>query len=116
MVLSESEQLRFNLAKSKLERKRQLLELDRLEKQASGSKQLLRDKAIRSRNVRIARPMPQQEYSSGQNVLREIFRGEQTFGTGQNLPNTDEQMLRKGGGLIKNGDFSRRTARMFGLR
>lgn len=115
MVLSESEQLRFNLAKSKLERKRQLLELDRLEKQASGSKQLLREKAIRSRNVRIARPMPQQEYSSGQNVLREIFRGEQTFGTGQNLPQMNGALI-SGGGIIKNGDRERRTARMFGLR
>jgi len=64
-----------------------------------------------SRNLGVA-PMITKE----QRILRELFRGEQTFGTGNNLPNTDEQMLRKGGGLIKNGDVFRKTGRMFGLR
>lgn len=67
------------------------------------------------RNVKIAKPQFQQEYTNSQNVLREIFRGEQTFGTGQNLP-VINNTLTSGGGIIKNGDRERRTARMFGLR
>lgn len=72
-------------------------------------------KALKVKNTKVVKPRFQQEYTQSQNVLREIFRGEQTFGTGQNLP-VINNTLNSGGGIIKNGDRERRTARMFGLR
>jgi acyl-CoA reductase-like NAD-dependent aldehyde dehydrogenase len=59
----------------------------------------------------------QQEMTKGQAMLRELFgHGERTWGTGNNLPNTDEQILRSGGGIIKSQDYNRETGSMFGLR
>lgn len=53
--------------------------------------------------------------SQGQLMLQEMFNGEPTFGTGNNLP-VINKTLTSGGGIIKNGDYERRTGRMFGLR
>jgi len=49
-------------------------------------------------------------------MLKELFEGERTFGTGNNLPQINNA-LTSGGGLIRHDDmFERRTGRMFGLR
>ena len=57
----------------------------------------------------------QQTFSKEQGMLRELFAGPRTFGTGQNLPQLNNA-LTSGGGLINNGDYNRNTGRMFGLR
>lgn len=62
----------------------------------------------------IPRAQPTQQLSAAQNMLREMFRGEPTFGTGQNLPKLNGE-LRTGRGLINNGDGGD-TGRMFGVR
>jgi hypothetical protein len=53
--------------------------------------------------------------SPAQRMLNQMFVGERTFGTGQNLP-VMHGTLTTGQGLINNGDnFEKRTARMFGF-
>lgn len=56
-----------------------------------------------------------QQLSAGQRMLNDLFNGQPTFGTGNNLPIINHT-LNSGNGLIKTGDFERRTGRMFGLR
>ena len=63
------------------------------------------------KDIGIKRPL-----TAGQQILQELFGGSnQTWGTGQNLPKVDG-VLRTGEGLIKNGDYIKKTGRMFGLR
>jgi len=57
----------------------------------------------------------QQVLSKEQNMMQQLFAGERTFGTGRNLPDTSEQVLRSGGGLVNNGDTGE-TGNMFGVR
>ena len=66
-------------------------------------------------NIKQIQTRPQTVLSEGQAMLREIFNGEPTFGTGQNLP-VLHRTLTTGGGLIKNGDYQRETAGLFGFR
>ena len=51
--------------------------------------------------------------SYSQLVLKEMFNGDPTFGTGQNLPKINGT-LTSGGGLIKNGDLGE-TSKIFGF-
>jgi len=50
--------------------------------------------------------------SKEQNMLQEMFGGNDNWGTGKNLPKI-EGILRNGNGLIKNDDFGD-TAKLFG--
>ena len=53
--------------------------------------------------------------SKEQGVMNELFNGQRTFGTGQNLPKINHT-LTSGTGLIKHDDmYERRTAKMFGF-
>jgi hypothetical protein len=62
-----------------------------------------------------SRTLPTSGISKSQAMLRDIFSGEMTFGTGQNLPKVNGT-LTSGGGLIKHDDmYERRTANMFGF-
>jgi hypothetical protein len=60
--------------------------------------------------IQIQRPL-----SKGQLMLQEMFQGERTFGTGQNLPQFNRDLI-SGGGIIKSGDRERETAQLFGLK
>jgi hypothetical protein len=53
--------------------------------------------------------------SREQNMMQQLFAGERTFGTGRNLPDTSNRILRSGHGLINNGDYGQ-TGNMFGVR
>jgi len=57
---------------------------------------------------------PSQIISKEQNLLQQLFRGERTFGTGQNLPEINGA-LTSGNGLINSGDTGE-TGLMFGVR
>ena len=50
--------------------------------------------------------------SREQGILRDMFQGEPTFGTGRNLPVVTGRLI-TGGGIIKSGDRGE-TAAMFG--
>ena len=56
------------------------------------------------------------DFTAEQRFLQDTFASDEPFmfGTGRNLPQNNE-ILRSGGGLIKNGDFDKSTARMFGF-
>jgi len=58
-----------------------------------------------------------QTYSREQKLLRTMFGGRPFLvdPSDSNPPNIHGAMM-KGGGILKNGDYSRKTARMFGLR
>lgn len=56
-----------------------------------------------------------QELTKEQMILSELMGGgERTWGTGQNLPKLNRQLM-TGSGIIKSEDFNRETARCFGL-
>ena len=57
---------------------------------------------------------PERQLTNEQNMLNEMFNGNQTFGTGQNLPEING-ILRSGHGLIKNDD-NMETRKMFGFK
>ncbi len=57
---------------------------------------------------------PAPQLTKEQNMLHEMFGGEPTFGTGENLPKIDG-VLNSGHGLIKNDDYGE-TGSMFGFR
>jgi hypothetical protein len=65
-----------------------------------------------------ARKLPQiqigENLSREQRFLNDLFGGNRTFGTGNNLPKVDGVLI-TGGGLINNGDYGE-TATMFGMR
>ena len=52
------------------------------------------------------------QLSKEQDMLQEMFGGNDNWGTGRNLPR-NEGILRRGHGLIKNDDYGE-TASMFG--
>lgn len=52
--------------------------------------------------------------SREQEVLREMFDGEPTWGTGKDLPKIEGKLI-SGGGIINSGDVDRETAAMFGI-
>ena len=59
---------------------------------------------------------PQVVITKSQGMLNEILNDKgKLWGTGKNLPKLDNT-LNSGEGLIKNGDYTRKTGRMFGLR
>jgi hypothetical protein len=58
---------------------------------------------------------PKIELSEGQKMIKAVFSGSSSWGTGQNLPKVEGKLI-TGGGIIKNGDVTRKTARMFGLK
>lgn len=66
------------------------------------------------KGIRLVQRKPQFVMSQGQAMLNEMFNGEPTFGTGQNLPELNET-LTSGQGIIKSGDNTKATARMFGF-
>lgn len=81
----------------------------------------MRKPVIRSRSIPVSQiqssvPIRQemQLVSKEQRILQELFRGEPTWGTGNNLPKVNGILI-KGGGLIKNGDVYRQTGAMFGI-
>jgi len=58
----------------------------------------------------------QPHLSREQELLQQMFASDQKlWGTGRNLPQMNRS-LTSGGGLIKNGDFRKETASMFGIR
>ena len=78
-------------------------------------KDLAKAKIVKARfNPQQIMPV-QQTFSREQSMMRELFAGPRTFGTGQNLPQLNGA-LTSGGGLINNGDIYRETGGMFGLR
>lgn len=73
-------------------------------------------RTFKPQNVKFVQTLnPAPALSKEQNMLQEMFNGEQTFGTGQNLPEVNG-ILRSGGGLINNGDADGETGSMFGMR
>jgi len=72
-------------------------------------------KKIRSKIGFIQSLQPAPALSKEQDMLQELFNGEPTFGTGENLPKVSG-VLRTGHGLINNGDDYEETASMFGVR
>lgn len=49
-----------------------------------------------------------------QQMLQNLFHGEPTFGTGNNLPVINRRIT-SGGGIIKSGDINSETAGLFGF-
>ena len=109
-----------------LERQKSLKQLKKEEKEFEEAKKSKLRKFIerkpqqnfpvtRQRINFIQRLDPAPALSKEQDMLQELFNGERTFGTGNNLPNTDNKILRSGGGIINCGDEGA-TGEMFGLR
>ena len=94
-----------------------------IEKQTQDRKDLIKLRGLIRRNpskqnFRTPKVLGyQRPLTQGQEMLRQLFghNDEKLWGTGNNLPQVDG-VLRTGGGLVKNGDITRRTGRMFGLR
>jgi hypothetical protein len=73
-------------------------------------------KSFKPQNAKFIQTLqPAPALSREQDMLQELFNGEQTFGTGQNLPQMNGA-LTSGGGLINNGDDYGETGEMFGMR
>ena len=76
---------------------------------------LARKPTAKFRRLPIQRfQQPALQLTKEQNMLHEMFGGEPTFGTGENLPKIDG-VLNSGHGLIKNDDDGE-TGSMFGFR
>ncbi len=62
----------------------------------------------------IQKLQPAPALGKEQAMIQEIFNGESTLGDGECLPKV-EGILRRGGGIINNGDDYKETASMFGF-
>ena len=91
-------------------------ELNKIKRKEFVSQPPQRNFPVKRKQVRFIQTLqPAPALSREQDMLQELFNGERTFGTGNNLPKM-EGVLRSGGGLMNNGDVDSETASMFGYK
>lgn len=121
MVSKEEKELKEDLKKAGIKPKKtssfgvagtQVKEIGRV------SSKVLEKGALSGPGFKPTRPVAfDQTYSKEQSLLRSMFGGRPFLINPEesNPPNIHGAMM-KGGGILKNGDYGRQTARMFGMR